>query len=241
MELVLEQTQQGTSYEVSVSAKGVEELKRKVKKKGEKKEALLTLRFDTSAGNPVKEILLKLNLPDHRYFKMELKRRSVKVKELQERCIIKAFQVIKSRKLKRTVSLREDIQAIMNITTIKIQRSLLKTPGIRTMKMIMKKHVSWQSDIRRIKSLLKEKQILQDETNKLTIKANELEIKIKATKDIKIKEAYQNHCPLVDSQNVYITKNEVALQSSIVIKPHTYHNNDIDEGKSPLSFDRATH
>ncbi|GJS34856.1 hypothetical protein Tco_0533238 [Tanacetum coccineum] len=24
------------------------------------------LRFDTSAGNPIKEILLKLNLPDHR-------------------------------------------------------------------------------------------------------------------------------------------------------------------------------
>ncbi|GKD46726.1 hypothetical protein Tco_1271371 [Tanacetum coccineum] len=94
MELVLEQTQQGTSYEVSVSAEGVEELKRKVKIKGEKKEALLTLRqkpehqsdtqvitvkmeilleptsnklmverFDTSARNPVKEILLKLNLP----------------------------------------------------------------------------------------------------------------------------------------------------------------------------------
>ncbi|GJZ76934.1 hypothetical protein Tco_0641606 [Tanacetum coccineum] len=38
MELVLEQTQQGTSYEVSVSTKGVEELKRKVKIKGEKKE-----------------------------------------------------------------------------------------------------------------------------------------------------------------------------------------------------------
>ncbi|GJV19525.1 retrovirus-related pol polyprotein from transposon TNT 1-94 [Tanacetum coccineum] len=96
MELVLEQTQQGTSYEVSVSAEGVEELKRKVKIKGEKKEALLTLRqkpehqsdtkvihnddgnpsranikqalgrFNTTAGNPVKEILLKLNLPDHR-------------------------------------------------------------------------------------------------------------------------------------------------------------------------------
>ncbi|GJY24086.1 hypothetical protein Tco_0397744 [Tanacetum coccineum] len=45
MELVLEQTQQGTSYEVSVSAEGVEELKRKVKIKGEKKEALLTLRW----------------------------------------------------------------------------------------------------------------------------------------------------------------------------------------------------
>ncbi|GJU17584.1 hypothetical protein Tco_1145550 [Tanacetum coccineum] len=27
------------------------------------------LRFDTSAGNHVKEILLKLNLPDHRIFK----------------------------------------------------------------------------------------------------------------------------------------------------------------------------
>ncbi|GJY77002.1 hypothetical protein Tco_0482118, partial [Tanacetum coccineum] len=45
MELVLEQTQQGISYEVSVSAEGVEELKRKVKIKGEKKEALLTLRY----------------------------------------------------------------------------------------------------------------------------------------------------------------------------------------------------
>nr|GEU91376.1 reverse transcriptase domain-containing protein [Tanacetum cinerariifolium] len=44
MELVLEQTQQGTSHEVSISTKGIEELKRKVKIKGEKKEALLTLR-----------------------------------------------------------------------------------------------------------------------------------------------------------------------------------------------------
>ncbi|GJX31361.1 hypothetical protein Tco_0241216 [Tanacetum coccineum] len=44
MELVLEQTQQGTSYEVSVSVEEVEELKRKVKIKGEQKEALITLR-----------------------------------------------------------------------------------------------------------------------------------------------------------------------------------------------------
>ncbi|GJV24992.1 hypothetical protein Tco_1377687 [Tanacetum coccineum] len=48
MELVLEQTQQGSSYEVSVSAEGVEELKRKVKINGEKKEALLTLRHKPS-------------------------------------------------------------------------------------------------------------------------------------------------------------------------------------------------
>ncbi|GJX38591.1 hypothetical protein Tco_0251894 [Tanacetum coccineum] len=146
MELIMEQTHQGTSYEVSVSAKGDEELKRKVKIKGEKKEALLTLsndlrvlriilvilpkhpsdtyvftvkmeilleptsnkllvevleRFNTSAGNPVKEILLKLNLPDHRsiltdskeHIKMEVERRSVKDKELQDKRILKAFKL----------------------------------------------------------------------------------------------------------------------------------------------------
>ncbi|GKB19209.1 hypothetical protein Tco_0853132 [Tanacetum coccineum] len=43
-ELTLEQTQQGVSDEALVSIKGVEELKRKVKIKDEKKEALLTLR-----------------------------------------------------------------------------------------------------------------------------------------------------------------------------------------------------
>nr|GEU43298.1 hypothetical protein [Tanacetum cinerariifolium] len=88
MELVLEQTQQGTSYEVFVSVEGVEELKRKVKIKGDKNEALLALTAETrsihllsetlscclkdsilQAGNPVKEILLKLNLPDHRILK----------------------------------------------------------------------------------------------------------------------------------------------------------------------------
>ncbi|GJT45026.1 putative ribonuclease H-like domain-containing protein [Tanacetum coccineum] len=40
------------------------------------------------AGNPVKEILLKLNLPDHRILKD-----GQEVKELQERCIIKAFKL----------------------------------------------------------------------------------------------------------------------------------------------------
>ncbi|GJW23502.1 hypothetical protein Tco_0034124 [Tanacetum coccineum] len=44
IELTLEQTQQGVSDEVLVSIKGVEELKRKVKIKGEKKEALLLRR-----------------------------------------------------------------------------------------------------------------------------------------------------------------------------------------------------
>ncbi|GKC93872.1 hypothetical protein Tco_1159314 [Tanacetum coccineum] len=53
MELTLEQTQQGVSYEVSF----------------DKSNAIVLERFYTSAGNPVKEILLKLNLPDHRILK----------------------------------------------------------------------------------------------------------------------------------------------------------------------------
>ncbi|GKA35423.1 hypothetical protein Tco_0721914 [Tanacetum coccineum] len=57
MELVLEQTQQGSSYEVSVSAEGVEELKRKVKIKGEKKEALLTLRQKPGRSSLIRRIL----------------------------------------------------------------------------------------------------------------------------------------------------------------------------------------
>ncbi|GJR64536.1 hypothetical protein Tco_0010601 [Tanacetum coccineum] len=59
--------------------------------------------FNTTAGNPVKKILLKLNLSDHRskkekdphgsegYLKV-VECQSVKVKEFQERCNIKAFQ-----------------------------------------------------------------------------------------------------------------------------------------------------
>ncbi|GJX73790.1 hypothetical protein Tco_0312385 [Tanacetum coccineum] len=57
IELTLEQTQQGVSNEVLVSIEGVEELKRNVKIKGEKKEALLTLRvmpksIHSDNGNP---------------------------------------------------------------------------------------------------------------------------------------------------------------------------------------------
>ncbi|GKC54032.1 hypothetical protein Tco_1076777 [Tanacetum coccineum] len=53
MELTLEQTQQGVSYEVSF----------------DESDTYMLERFYTLAGNPVKEILLKLNLPDHRIFK----------------------------------------------------------------------------------------------------------------------------------------------------------------------------
>ncbi|GKD40370.1 putative reverse transcriptase domain-containing protein, partial [Tanacetum coccineum] len=53
IELTLEQTQQGVSYEVSFDESDTHVLER----------------FETSARNPVKEILLKLNLPDHRILK----------------------------------------------------------------------------------------------------------------------------------------------------------------------------
>ncbi|GJS25502.1 hypothetical protein Tco_0454134 [Tanacetum coccineum] len=61
----------------------------------------IQMEFNTTTGNPVKEILLKLNLPDRRsiltdskeQIKMEMERRSVKVKELRERCIIIAFKL----------------------------------------------------------------------------------------------------------------------------------------------------
>ncbi|GJZ89417.1 hypothetical protein Tco_0661199 [Tanacetum coccineum] len=57
-------------------------------------------RFNTTAGNPDKKILLKLNISDHKsiltdskeYLKMVVERQSVKAKEIQKRCIIKAFQ-----------------------------------------------------------------------------------------------------------------------------------------------------
>ncbi|GJS43535.1 hypothetical protein Tco_0568578 [Tanacetum coccineum] len=52
--------------------------------------------FNTIDGNSVKKILLKLNLFDHKSIltdsKMVMERQSVKAKEIQERCIIKAFQ-----------------------------------------------------------------------------------------------------------------------------------------------------
>ncbi|GKD25941.1 hypothetical protein Tco_1232155 [Tanacetum coccineum] len=135
MELVLEQTQQGTSYEVLVSAEEVEELKRKVKIKGEKKEALLTLRqklehvefdesdthvleiFDTSAGNPVKEILLKLNLPDHRILKdggeerLSRSDKVLKLKNLKKDATLKLFKSTNQERCSRSHSRQAKEQA----------------------------------------------------------------------------------------------------------------------------------
>nr|GEW75218.1 hypothetical protein [Tanacetum cinerariifolium] len=57
MELVLEHTQQGTSYEVLVNAEGVEELKRNLRIKGVNKEALHILKAETGSINMLSETL----------------------------------------------------------------------------------------------------------------------------------------------------------------------------------------
>ncbi|GJV71962.1 hypothetical protein Tco_1491957 [Tanacetum coccineum] len=64
MEIVLEQTQQGTSHEVSVSTEGVEELKRKVKIKGEKKEALITPSRNWVNTSTVRITMMIANIED---------------------------------------------------------------------------------------------------------------------------------------------------------------------------------
>ncbi|GKB24239.1 hypothetical protein Tco_0863640 [Tanacetum coccineum] len=58
MELTLEQTQQGVSHEVSFDESNANVLER----------------FYTLAGNPVKEILLKLNLPDRQGRSLRIRR-----------------------------------------------------------------------------------------------------------------------------------------------------------------------
>ncbi|GKD74067.1 hypothetical protein Tco_1332349 [Tanacetum coccineum] len=81
MELTLEQTQQGVSYEVSnirvisITMK-MEILLEPTSNKlmvehaeFDESDTYVLERFDTQAGNPVKKILLKLNLSDHRILK----------------------------------------------------------------------------------------------------------------------------------------------------------------------------
>ncbi|GJW78629.1 hypothetical protein Tco_0140311 [Tanacetum coccineum] len=76
MELTLEQTQQGVSYEVSVFTMKMEILLEPTSNKlmvehaeYDESNTYVLERFNTIAGNPVKKILLKLNLSDHRIFK----------------------------------------------------------------------------------------------------------------------------------------------------------------------------
>ncbi|GJX49308.1 hypothetical protein Tco_0276153 [Tanacetum coccineum] len=72
MELTLEQTQQGVSYEVSNIRVNSFTMKMEILLEPTSNK-LMVERFYTSAGNPVKEILLKLNLLDHRSILMDSK------------------------------------------------------------------------------------------------------------------------------------------------------------------------
>ncbi|GJX98625.1 hypothetical protein Tco_0355644 [Tanacetum coccineum] len=76
MELTLEQTQQGVSYEVSVFTMKMEILLEPTSNKlmvehaeYDESNTYVLERFNTTAGNPVKKILFKLNLSDHRILK----------------------------------------------------------------------------------------------------------------------------------------------------------------------------
>ncbi|GJR96756.1 hypothetical protein Tco_0268930 [Tanacetum coccineum] len=78
MELTLEQTQQGVSHEVSNIRVNLFTMKMEILLESisnklmvehaeyEESNTYVLERFNTSAGNPVKKILLKLNLSDHR-------------------------------------------------------------------------------------------------------------------------------------------------------------------------------
>ncbi|GJY77954.1 hypothetical protein Tco_0483755 [Tanacetum coccineum] len=84
MELTLEQTQQGVSYEVSNIRVNSFTMKMEIlleptsnklmveHAEYDESNTYVLERFNTTAGNPVKKILLKLNLSDHRYLKMEV-------------------------------------------------------------------------------------------------------------------------------------------------------------------------
>ncbi|GJR00514.1 hypothetical protein Tco_0523498 [Tanacetum coccineum] len=92
MELTLEQTQQGVSYEVSFD---------------ESNENVLE-RFYTSAENPVKEILLKLNLPDH----------SIKVKEFQRSfCYSDTERLSRSDEVLKLKNFKKDATLKISIST----------------------------------------------------------------------------------------------------------------------------
>ncbi|GJS02919.1 hypothetical protein Tco_0319427 [Tanacetum coccineum] len=81
MELTLEQTQQGVSYEVSNIRVNSFTMKMEIlleptsnklmveHAEYDESNTYVLERFNTTAGNPVKKILLKLNLSDHRLFK----------------------------------------------------------------------------------------------------------------------------------------------------------------------------
>ncbi|GJX02162.1 hypothetical protein Tco_0186075 [Tanacetum coccineum] len=138
MELTLEQTQQGVSYEVSnirvisftmkmeillelTSNKLMvgdlcDSLRIKLVTTGKKQwcdsfdesDTHVLERFDTSAGNPVKEILLKLNLPDHRILKYggEVKEFQRSFRHSDTERLSRSDEVLKLKNFKKDATLK---------------------------------------------------------------------------------------------------------------------------------------
>ncbi|GJU32804.1 hypothetical protein Tco_1176393 [Tanacetum coccineum] len=108
MELTLEQTQQGVSHEVSIVTHWFTLIVLSALRRSDNENMLSTMnlilmcfeKFNTSAGNPVQEdssqieiyLILQSTSRIRRLCKMVVECQSVKVKEFQERCNIKAFQ-----------------------------------------------------------------------------------------------------------------------------------------------------
>ncbi|GJX98141.1 hypothetical protein Tco_0355160 [Tanacetum coccineum] len=138
MELVLEQTQQGTSHEVSVSTEGVEELKRKVKIKGEKKEALITLRQKSDNDSDGGEVLNELI----EYENVGMLRQEKAINSFDEDDL--AFQYIIG--FRKSVAYF-DLFLPMNIITRKAYNTIivegLETTGKNLVAVINKAEVEW--------------------------------------------------------------------------------------------------
>ncbi|GKB00597.1 hypothetical protein Tco_0828590 [Tanacetum coccineum] len=92
IELTLKQTQQGVSYEVSFDESNANVLER----------------FYTSAGNHVKEILLKLNLPDHRKLKDggEVKESQRSFRHSDTEHLSRSDEVLKLKNFKKDATLK---------------------------------------------------------------------------------------------------------------------------------------
>ncbi|GJS72520.1 hypothetical protein Tco_0705361 [Tanacetum coccineum] len=117
MELTLEQTQQGVSYEVSNIRVISFTMKMEIlleptsnKLMFDESNTHVLERFDTSAGDPVKKILLKLNLPDHKSILMDSKM-EVKLKNFKKDATLKLFKSTNQERCSRSHSRQDKEQA----------------------------------------------------------------------------------------------------------------------------------
>ncbi|GKB10510.1 hypothetical protein Tco_0844433 [Tanacetum coccineum] len=78
-------------------------------------------RLDTSAGNPVKEILLKLNLPDHRILKDGGEDAETRL------CLVDDLKVFKESHSRQDEEQAQDLTSMITTSIHKIEVYKLKT------------------------------------------------------------------------------------------------------------------